>query len=322
MSKTKKNSHKKSKQTKTLKKIHRKILPKLSKKSIANLLYPVSLKEAIDDFNKLKVVDCNDKNNSTVGSKFVNHFTVIERLNTKGRRGVSFYEMYYNFNDFYNNKPYFRNGIDSVFKKKFFSFDDDKKVKNLKSFFSLYMGNVGIFRPIIAKNIICNYKPKRMLDFTMGWGGRLVAACSENIEAYIGVDLNTNLKKYYTRMSNCLKGLSNTKITLFFKDAVTVDYSKLDYDFVLTSPPYYNVEIYNKNKVLTKEEWKETFYIPIFTETYKHLKKNGHYCLNVPEYIYNDICVDILGKCHDKILLSKVIRKTDDYNEYIYIWNK
>lgn len=322
MTKTKKNTHKKTIYTKTLKKLKKQVLPKMSKKSIANLLYPDSLSDALEDFNKLKVIKCSEENNSVIGSKLVNYFTAVERLNTKGRRGISFYDTYYNFNDYYNEKKYFRNGINNVFKNKFFSFDNDKKIKSLKSFFSLYMGNVGIFRPIIAKNIICKYNPKRMLDFTMGWGGRLVAACSENIEAYIGIDMNTNLKKYYNKMVKTLKTVSDTKVTLYFKDATTVDYSKLDYDFVLTSPPYYNIEIYNKNKVLSKDEWKQTFYIPIFTETYKHLKKNGHYCLNVPEYIYTDICIDILGQSNDKIPLSKVTRKTNEYSEYIYIWHK
>jgi tRNA1(Val) A37 N6-methylase TrmN6 len=189
------------------------------------------------------------------------------------------------------------------------------------------MGNVGIFRPILAKNMICEYKPKKMLDFTMGWGGRLVGACSENIEHYIGIDMNHKLEPLYEKMKKTLNQLSTTKITLMFKDALLVDYSKLDYDFVLTSPPYYNIEIYRNNKVLTEKEWNETFYEPIFSVTFKHLKKNGYYCLNVPQNIYESVCVKILGKCDKAFPLGKPRRKTDnkynyEYNEYIYVWKK
>jgi DNA modification methylase len=174
---------------------------------------------------------------------------------------------------------------------------------------------------MIAKAVLCRYPSKVMLDFTMGWGGRLVAACAMNLQEYIGIDLNTNLKPLYEKMKKTLNSLSDTKMSLHFKDAATFDYSKLDYDLVLTSPPYYNVEIYNKNDVMTEQEWKDKFYIPAFTNTFKHLKKGGHYCLNVPEYIYDDVCVPILGKCQDKMLLGIPDHKRK-YNEFIYIWHK
>ena len=89
------------------------------------------------------------------------------------------------------------------------------------------------------------FKPKSVLDFTMGWGGRLVGACALDVPNYIGIDSNKQLKEPYQRMVKLLNKLgTNTKINLMFKDALKVDYSKLDYDCVLTSPPYYNVEVY------------------------------------------------------------------------------
>jgi hypothetical protein len=332
--KTKKNNTKKdmntrkkneTKKKKIYKKLTKEFIPKLSKTQIIKMLYPISKNNAIEDYNKLKLIDCNNLLvSSTIGSDFINFFTAIERLDTKGRRKISFFDVCKNFNEYYNEKYYFRNGINSAFKGTFFKEKNINKIfRNLKSFYTLYMGNVGIFRPSIAKYVICKYKPKKVLDFTMGWGGRLVGACCEEVDTYIGIDMNTNLKPLYKKMVNTLKTLSNTKIKLFFKDALNVDYSKLDYDFVLTSPPYYNVEIYRQNDILTKDEWKQNFYIPIFTKTYKYLKKNGYYCLNVPDYIYEDICIGLFGKCHDKIPIGKPKRLSDDlYSEYIYIWKK
>jgi hypothetical protein len=314
----------KNRKTKKFKKLTAPVLPKLSKKQLTKILYPITLDQAIDSFNQLRAIDCN--NISTLektGTDFVNYFTAIERLNTAGRLKISFFDVYYNFNELYNAKYYFRNGITSVYKGKFLKSSDDKKIKSLKSFFTLYLGNIGVFRPSIVKDIICKYKPKVMLDFTMGWGGRLVGACCENIDKYIGIDLNTNLKPLYADMVKTLNKLSTTKIQLFFKSALDVDYSKLDYDFVLTSPPYYNVEVYNKSSVITEKEWNDTFYIPVFTNTYKHLKSGGYYCLNIPIYIYDSVCVPILGKCYEKIPLGRrARRKQDGYHEYIYIWKK
>jgi site-specific DNA-adenine methylase len=138
----------------------------------------------------------------------------------------------------------------------------------------------------------------------MGWGGRLVAACSQNIERYIGIDMNVNLKPHYDAMVQQLKTLSTTDIQLQFRDALTVDYSKLDYDFVFTSPPYYNVEIYNHSEKISKDEWNNQFYIPLFKMTYKHLKPGGVYCLNLPTYLY-DIAKMVLGHCAEKYPLEK-----------------
>lgn len=285
---------------------------------LTNIIYPYSFNDIIKDFNKIKDTT-ND--GSRVGSKFINYYTGIERLNTKGFRGYSFFDIYYNFNDLYTNKIYFKNAIDNTFKDLYFTYDEITKIKKLKAMHSLYNGAVGIFRPIIAKNILQKYKPKNILDFTMGWGGRLVAACSLNINKYIGIDININLKPLYENMVSTLDTLSTTEIILLFQDATKVNYSELDYDFVLTSPPYYNKEIYNHCDKKTKDEWNYNFYIPIFKSTYDNMKK-GHYCLNIPQYIYDDICVNVLGECTEKIPFNKVTRAVNDYNEYIYVWEK
>jgi len=322
---TKKNEKREAKIKEMKIKLRRRIFPKLTKQQITKILYPFSLENAIESFNILRNSTC--ENLTTLdksGVDFVNYFTSIERLNTSGRLNFSFFDVYYNFNDYYNTKYYFRHAINSLYGDKLLNSNDlAGKIKMLKGFFTLYLGNIGVFKPVIVKDMICKYKPKVMLDFTMGWGGRLTAACSENIHKYIGIDLNTNLKPLYAKMVKTLNTLSKTKIQLFFKSATEVDYSKLDYDFVLTSPPYYNLEIYNKNSIITKEEWDNTFYIPVFTETYKHLKRGGHYCLNVPMQIYEDVCVKILGKCDETIPLGRPKRgSADTYQEYIYVWKK
>jgi hypothetical protein len=102
-----------------------------------------------------------------------------------------------------------------------------------------------------------------------------------------------------------------------------MDYSKLNYDLVLTSPPYYNIETYGNNKEKTKEEWDNNFYIPIFKATFGSLKRGGYYCLNVPNDVYETVAVNILGKAFEKISLPKAKRNSvDKYHEYIYVWKK
>jgi hypothetical protein len=103
------------------------------------------------------------------------------------------------------------------------------------------------------------------------------------------------------------------------------DYSKLDYDMVFTSPPYYNLELYSGTKKRSKKEWEEDFYTPIFTNTFKYLKSGGFYCLNISQKIYNDIAKKILGEANELILLKKSPRfkkEKENYKEYIYVWKK
>jgi len=177
------------------------------------------------------------------------------------------------------------------------------------------------------------FKPHTVLDPTMGWGGRLVGACALNVPKYIGIDLNKDLEKPYSEMKDKLKELgTKTEIQLMFKDALTVDYSKLKYDMVFTSPPYYNIEIYKGTKKQSKEDWDENFYKPLFEKTYKYLENGGHYILNVPIEVYERVCIPMFGKAHILFPLKKIQRGSStsktgnkieiDYKEYIYIWRK
>jgi len=189
--------------------------------------------------------------------------------------------------------------------------------------FNLYFGSINVFKPLIAMNMYCRYRPKSVLDFTMGWGGRLVGACALNIPRYIGIDLNKQLEKPYKEMKDTLEKHSTTDIKLYFEDALKVDYSKLDYDMVLTSPPYYNIELYNGTKKMSKEDWDNNFYKPIFERTFKYLKKGGHYCLNIPADVYERVAVEVLGKAHEFVPLPKSKRTGEEtYKEFIYVWVK
>jgi DNA adenine methylase len=255
---------------------------------------------------------------SKVGNKFVDYFTFLERLNTKSKQGLNFFEVLATKNKI-SKKEYIQNFI-KVIKK------DSPEMPILKlwyTIFRLYYSSITIFRPIVAVSLYLQFKPTSVLDFTMGWGGRLVGACALDIPHYIGIDMNQKLKKPYEDMVETIKPYTNTDITLFFKDALLVDYSKLNYDMVLTSPPYYNLEIYNGSQIKTKEIWNNEFYEPIFERTFKYLKKGGHYCLNVPKEIYENVCLKVLGTADLFIPMPKSKRtQNEKYSEFIYVWKK
>ena len=289
------------------------------KERIAKKIKNISEEEAIRDYENLKKSDLSKVTNETrIGNKFVDHFTFLERLETVSKKGMSYFEFIKDTE--YHKKKYIQNLLK-------YQKGDDKHVA-LYRVFKLHCGSIGLFKPLTAMEIYSRFKPKSILDFTMGWGGRLVGACALDVPNYIGIDSNKQLKEPYQKMVKLLKQLgTKTKIKLIFKDALKVDYSKLDYDCVLTSPPYYNVEVYEGMKAKEDEEWEQEFYIPLFLETYKHLKKGGYYILNIPKDLYDNVCIELLGKADIKIPLKKKGHPKNsytekDHTEFMYVWIK
>lgn len=296
-------------------------LSKAQKNKITKIIKPISREDAIKSYEKLEEIDCNnikDSISSRKGNDFIDFFTFGNRLDTIGNKGMSFWEFLNKKNE-YSKKQYIKNVIEYYKKKK----NNRDSASVWYQIFNLYFGSISIFKPVIAMDIYCKYKPKSVLDMTMGWGGRLVGACALDIPKYTGIDLNTSLKKSYEDMVKVLKQYSKTDITLYFKSALDIDYSKINYDMVLTSPPYYNIETYKGQTKITKDEWDNEFYAPLFEKTFKYLQKGGHYCLNIPSEVYERIATKILGKADEFIPLYKSKRTANEkYKEYIYVWKK
>jgi len=298
------------------------VLSRKTKKKIINQLSNITKQQALNSFRKLKTVRCKKQRPmAKIGNDFVDYFTYSERLNTDGNKGIDFFDFYEN-RALHKKQKYIRKMLDFYRKERGLTETDPRVWKYI---FNMYFGAINIFKPLNAIEIYCRFQPTAVLDFTMGWGGRLTAAVALGIPRYTGIDLNRNLRKPYQDMIKTLKNageIDNTVIDLRFQDATTVDYSRIEYDMVFTSPPYYNIELYRGTGEKTEEEWNHEFYIPVFRETMRYLKPNGYYCLNIPERIYKLVCLGLFGKYWQKIALKKSDRVDSPYKEYIYVWKK
>lgn len=320
-----------------------------TKKMIANKIKPISEIDAELDFEALKnIVDnallstntnTND-NNATgriefkerVGNNIVDFFTFQERLETRGKYNIHFYDFVKNIDEFKKKK----------FIKNMFTYYSTVKnargLKNeyivMKEVYNICISAINIFRPLLAVEVYAKYKPSVVLDPCAGWGGRAVgAAVCGNIQ-YFGIDVNKALKIPYQRMCAFLNSKINTenaddnniqKINLMIADATTFDYSQIEpkYDMVFTSPPYYFIEKYNHNKAYnnSKDEMDEQFYVPLFSNTYLYLLPGGCMALNVNREIYERVCIRLFGLAHQTMNCKKSKRQ-NDYREMIYIWTK
>ena len=292
-------------------------------KTISRQIKPIDEKAILVDFNKLKgIANTADSISSRcrIGNNTVDYFTYTERLNTRGKYNINYYEFVERIEEF-KKKPFISNML-----KYYEDVKNKNKNKNnyvvLKEVYNICISAINIFRPIVAIEIYNKYKPRCVLDFACGWGGRLIGACAINVQKYIGIEINKNLEIPYVEMKEFLKLHSTTQVEIQIKNALDVDYSKIEYDMVLTSPPYYFLEKYSHNEIYnSKLAMKNDFYIPLFANTFKYLQKGGQYCLNINKEMYETICLELFGEANDVIELKKSKRQ-NDYTEYIYVWYK
>jgi len=287
-------------------------------KEIAYKLKPITYSKIVDDYNKLCNIDLDKVSPlSRIGNNVVDFFTFTERLHTKSIKGISYFELL-DLKLKYLSMPSISRLISVVkLRKPYYN-----EYQLWYDVFKLYFGCINIFKPLNAMHIYNKYKCSRVLDFTMGWGGRLVGASAMKIY-YIGIDKNEKLREPYNQMVDFLK----CDCQLIFDDALNVDYSVLEYDMVLTSPPFFNTEIYSGSEKISKDKWINEFYKPIFDKTYNHLQVGGNYCLNVSIEIYQKVCIPLFGVADDILPLNKDLRFRnksidENYKECIYVWNK
>jgi len=296
----------------------------VEKQTIAHQIKPNTLEKAIHDFKELQNIGTNASNKSSrcrIGNDCVDYFTFVERLNTKGKYNTNFYDFLWNLDEFKKKK----------FIQTMFTYYDQVKNKNktknhtvvCKEVYNICISAINVFRPLVAMEIYTRFKPTCILDFTCGWGGRLFGAAALNVPRYIGFDINTNLAPCYQKITEFFTdhtSLSSTDVSLRIQDALTFDYTSIDYDMVFTSPPYYFLEKYSNNtNYNSKEEMNRLFYEPLFKKTYESLKTGGTYILNVNQEIYNNVCVKLFGKAAEEIPLKKSQRQ-NNYSEFIYVW--
>ena len=289
----------------------------------------ITTKELRKDLDNLNKFDASTNANNFAGNPFLYHYQFKNLLKCRREDGKTIYDI----------------AADPVQWDKLI---ENTKVRNrggrtaagnVFECFRINLGSVVMFKSTTAKYLYKKYKAKSVLDPTAGWGGRMLGAWSLGID-YTGIDTNIEMKPAYDDMMDFLKaetGFDNalfevdngSKLNMIWQSCLDVDFSELDYDFVLTSPPYVNLELYEHMTPWEKDEdFYKNFFIPLHTKCVTHIKQGGHVCFNISPKMYEDAVKFGLTPCDDEEDLKqqmgqkanslKVGKKKQDK---IYIWN-
>jgi len=144
------------------------------------------------------------------------------------------------------------------------------------------MFNVGIFPSKKAEEIYKEFCKEGSLvyDPFSGWASRAVGACNAGV-SYIGNDSNLNLEKSYKKVK---KKFLNDKISLKIKDSRIIDKNIINkVDFIFTSPPFFNDEIYHENTVIykTEQDWQNELLDSVFNNCSKYLINNSNMIIDM-----------------------------------------
>ena len=142
-----------------------------------------------------------------------------------------------------------------------------------------------MFRPHLAKTIVSNFSGQTVLDPCCGWGGRMLGTVAAG-KKYIGFEPNTETYNNLLKLAEFLN--IKDKIEIYNVGAEHMSqYLKQKVDIVLTSPPYFNLEIYSdentqsENQHSSYEDWRDLWLAGVIKTAISHLNDSGVSCWNV-----------------------------------------
>jgi hypothetical protein len=288
----------------------------------------ITTKELQKDLANLNKFDALSNENNFAGNPFLYHFQFKNLLKCRRKDGKTIY-------DIHNDTTAWNALIESTKQR---NRGGRTAAGNVFECFRINLGSVVMFKSTTAKYLYKKYKAKSVLDPTAGWGGRMLGAWSLGID-YTGIDTNIEMKQAYddmiafldveTGVNNDIFEVDRPDLKMIWQSCLDVDFGKIDYDFVLTSPPYVNLEIYeHMTEWDTDEAFYRGFFIPLWTKCVQNIKKGGHVCFNISPKMYADAVKFGLTPCDDEEDLKQqmgqkvaMLTKGKKKQDKIYIWN-
>jgi hypothetical protein len=155
-------------------------------------------------------------------------------------------------------------------------------------------GSIQNFKPMNARAVweyICPNFMGRVLDFSSGYGGRILGAMTSNMRYhYTGIDPNTATFKGLDALGSLINEVVGTSYEMHNTVSEEFDPEAGSYDAAFSSPPYFNLEIYTDeptqcmNRYTNMDAWFEHYVEPTLRMLHKGLDRDGIYAVNIADY--------------------------------------
>lgn len=153
------------------------------------------------------------------------------------------------------------------------------------------LGGPAFYPCMLVVGLLKHFKGNKVLDIASGWGDRLLAACLLGIE-YVGADPNTKLIPIH---SNLIKDfgdpLKHRVICQPFEDIVFEEKEFGTFDMMLSSPPFFNLELYSDESTQCSERyhsvsnWMNGYMLPSLKMARRLVKSGGFLVLHVNDIV-------------------------------------
>lgn len=156
-------------------------------------------------------------------------------------------------------------------------------------------GTIQNFKPMNARAIwehICPTFRGHVLDFSSGYGGRMLGAMTSNMQYhYTGIDPNTKTARALTALGELIhneRPWSGYDINC--TPSEEFDPMPRFYDAAFSSPPYFNLETYTDeptqcmNRYTNVDRWFEGYVEPTLKMIHRGLDSDGIYAVNIADY--------------------------------------
>ena len=156
-------------------------------------------------------------------------------------------------------------------------------------------GTIQNFKPMNARAVweyICPVFRGNLLDFSSGYGGRMLGAMTSNLRYhYTGIDPNTRTFQGLEALGQLLNE-QNIGSGYEMHCCPSEEFAPAPkfYDAAFSSPPYFNLETYTDeptqcmNRYTTLSAWFDGYVAPTLQMVHKALADDGIYAVNIADY--------------------------------------
>lgn len=183
-------------------------------------------------------------------------------------------------------------------------FDSKDPVKNFKT--SIRLGGTFFGKPTqfpikTMRNLLDEFTNENdtYYDPCCGWGMRMLVSAEKGVK-YIGNDINHTLINKLEEFGEDINKYKNFDYTLYEQGSeMFIPELENSVDFVFTSPPYFDLEVYDGSQGLKEtsyQRWLEEFIRPMLENCYKYIKNNKYVAINIKnskKYLLYDDTVEI-----------------------------